>query len=213
MSLLWLRILRWWWRPKANNPLLTQRLSDPLHKLDFLLSRYLVIDLETTSLNPKQGEIASIGWVVIEDGAIQLDQSGYFPMALHKDVGQSAVFHQLTDTELAQGHPLTDALSALLVAAKSSVLVFHNAQLDMGFLNRNLIQHWGAPLLMPVVDTMQVEKKTLLRQNEHIKPGELRLFQCRKRYGLPDVELHNALGDALATAELWLAINSRRSSN
>lgn len=209
MNYLWLRLLRWWWRPKANHPLLMRRLSDPIHNLNFVLTRYLAVDLETTSLNPKQGEIASIGWVVIENGEIQLDETGYYRIVLQNEVGQSAVFHQLTDTELAQGHTLDIALKALLEVAKNSVLVFHNATLDLGYLNQYLIREWGAPLLMPYVDTMEFERKKLLRDQEHIKPGELRLFQCRERYGLPAVELHDALGDALATAELWLAINAK----
>lgn len=35
--------------------------------------------------------------------------------------------------------------------------------------------------------------------------GDLTLAGCRVRYGLPDYPAHNALVDALATAELLLA--------
>ena len=206
-SALGLNLQRMWWRHKATHPVLQTLLSEPLHTQNFKDTRYVVIDLETTALDPNQGEIASVAWVVIEQGIICLNQSAHFHVKLQKEVGQSAVFHQLTDTDLEQGVDLKVAMEALLCVVSQSVLVFHNAYLDMGFLNKAMRNLWDAPLLMPVVDTLQVERKRLLQRTEAIKSGDLRLFQCRQRYGLPDVPLHDALGDALATAELWLAMN------
>ena len=40
---------------------------------------------------------------------------------------------------------------------------------------------------------------------EEVRPGDLRLWRARKRYGLPVTKSHDALGDALACAELYLA--------
>lgn len=208
MGSMWLTWQRRRWRHKATHPLLQARLSETISHDDFHNTRYVVIDLETTALKPEQGEIASIAWVVIEEGAIRLNQAQYFHVALKKEVGQSAIFHQLTDTDLADGVSISVALEALLEAIPNSVLVFHNAHLDMGFLNRATQALWQAPLLMPVVDTLEEERKKLQRRSEGIPQGALRLFQCRQRYGLPDITLHDALGDALATAELWLAMNS-----
>jgi len=206
-SALALSLQRTWWRRKTSNPQLSALLSAPLPHKGFANTRYVVVDLETTALEPEQGEIASIAWVVIEQGRIQLNQSRYFHVALEREVGQSAVFHQLTDSDLETGVSVTVAIEALLQAIGNSVLVFHNAQLDMGFINKVVKSLWGAPLLVPVVDTLQLEHKRLLQRTEAIQPGDLRLFQCRQRYGLPAVALHDALGDALATAELWLAMN------
>lgn len=203
-----LALQRLWWRRKARHPVLQALLNQPLHAHPFHKTRYVVIDLETTALEPSQGEIASIAWVVIERGAIHLNQARYFHLSLENEVGQSAVFHQLTDSDLEQGVNIKVALEALLNSIANSVLVFHNAQLDMGFINRATRTLWGAPLLMPVVDTLQIEHKRLQQRTQAIKAGDLRLFQCRQRYGLPDINLHDALGDALATAELWLAINA-----
>lgn len=208
MFTLWLRLQRHWWRRKTHQPLLKTLLSEALHSRPFLQTRYVVIDLETTALLPKQGEIASIAWVVIEQGIIHLNQSAHFHIKLQQEVGQSAIYHQLTDTDLESGVALDHAMTAMLAAINNSVLVFHNAQLDMGFINHYLRANWGAPLIMPVVDTLLAERKRLTLRQDSLLAGDLRLFQCRQRYGLPDVPLHNALGDALATAELWLAMNA-----
>jgi DNA polymerase-3 subunit epsilon len=61
------------------------------------------------------------------------------------------------------------------------------------------------PILAPVVDTLLLEQRRLLRANKGIKSGDLRLHYCRQRYGLPDYPAHDALTDALATAELLSA--------
>lgn len=207
MNRVWLALQRRWWQHKTHYAPLKALLSEPLSRTEFADTRYVVIDLETTALDAGKGEIASIAWVVIEGGAIHLSQSRYYHVALEKGVGRSAVFHHLTDTDLKQGVPIEIAMSALLADLPGSTLVFHNAQLDMSFINKACRSLWGAPLLLPVEDTLQLEHKKLSRQTEMVRPGALRLFQCRQRYGLPDVSLHDALGDALATAELWLAMN------
>jgi DNA polymerase-3 subunit epsilon len=175
-------------------------------KLRFHSSRFLVADLETTALAVDEGEIASIAWVEIADGAIQLDTAQHHLIRIDGSVGQSAVYHQLHDEELEAAEPIETALEAFLGAASGKVLVFHNAELDMGFLNKAMRTWADAPLISQVVDTLQLEKRKLLKRHDVIEPGALRLFNCRARYGLDDYPAHDALVDALATAELLLAI-------
>jgi DNA polymerase-3 subunit epsilon len=92
-----------------------------------------------------------------------------------------------------------------LKVAAGKILVFHHAPLDMAYLNQASMELFSSPLLLPVMDTLAIEKKKLLRQQDHIKTGELRLAECRSRYNLPAYPAHNALMDALAAAELLLA--------
>lgn len=193
---------------RARWPALQRLLRSELQagRQGFGASRFLVADLETTALEAANGEIASIAWVEVSDGAIQLESAQHHLVRISGSVGQSAVFHQLHDTELADAEPLEAALRALLEAAIGKVLVFHNAELDMGFLNKALLSQAEAPLLAQVVDTLQLEKRKLLKRNDVIETGALRLFSCRARYGLDDYPAHDALVDALATAELLLAI-------
>ena len=57
----------------------------------------------------------------------------------------------------------------------------------------------------PVIDTMKIARQWFERRNKEISQGDLRLFNLRKRYGLPSYQAHNALSDAIATAELLQA--------
>ena len=58
---------------------------------------------------------------------------------------------------------------------------------------------------MPVIDTQAIAKRTLERRDQTFRPQELRLAALRRRHHLPRYRLHNALSDALAAAELFLA--------
>jgi DNA polymerase-3 subunit epsilon len=64
---------------------------------------------------------------------------------------------------------------------------------------------------MPVVGTLLQEEALLRRHGRIIEPGALRLQDCRSRYNLLHVHGHNALLDALATAELLIAMAAHRS--
>ena len=177
----------------------------PSTSSDWRRASFLVCDAEMSSLEPATGELLSLGWVAIEDGGIQLATAWHRLIRAADSVGQSATVHQLRDCELAAGQAIDQVLAEFLEAAAGRVLVFHNAFLDMAFLNKAARALYGVPLLLPTVDTLALEERLLRRREQAIQAGDLRLQGCRDRYGLPPYPAHNALLDALATAELLLA--------
>lgn len=204
------------WQLRLNRLRYTRRVAGTaLHTLwqsplpspsaDWREGSFLVCDAEMSSLEVADGELLSLGWVCVDQGSIALDSARHILINADQTVGQSATIHHLRDCELSDGVSSREALLELLAAAQGKWLVFHNATLDMAFLNRLTQQHFGAPLLVPIVDTLQLEHARLKRQDQPIKPGDLRLSACRARYNLPPYPAHNALLDALATAELLIA--------
>tara|TARA_R110001599_G_scaffold353231_1_gene591009 strand:- start:87836 stop:88504 length:669 start_codon:yes stop_codon:yes gene_type:complete len=183
----------------------------PANGQDWRQVPFLVVDAEMSSLDVNEGELLSVGWVVIEEGAIALDSARYHRVRPVNPVGQSATIHSLRDCELSAAQGSAEVLAQLLLAAAGKVLVFHNAALDMAYLNRVCKRAFTAPILLPFVDTLLQEESLLRRRGLAIKPGDLRLHACRKRYQLPVYPGHNALLDALATAELLLAMAAHRS--
>jgi DNA polymerase-3 subunit epsilon len=166
---------------------------------------FLVADLEMSSLDARAGEILSIGWVIIKNGKIQLTSAEHHLLKAKRTVGQSATIHNLRDCELQQGENIMFVVERFLKLAAGKVLVFHHSPLDMAYLNKASMALFFSPMLLPVVDTLAIEKKKIRQLQEHVKPGELRLAECRSRYNLPAYPAHNALMDALASAELLLA--------
>lgn len=179
---------------------------EPWHR-----ARWLAVDAEMSALEPDRGELLSLGWVAIENGAINLQSAAHHLLQPQHSVGQSAAIHQLRDCEFTAAEPAAAVLTQLLHAAAGHILVFHNADLDLAFLNRACQLNFGAPLLMPYADTLLLELSLKRRRDQVIQQGDLRLQRCREQYDLPSAPAHNALVDALATAELFLAHICHRS--
>lgn len=177
-------------------PLLTMRLCDaPL----------MALDLEMTGLNPMRDQILSIGLVPIERGQIPLGKAEQILVQIQGSVGQSATIHGIVDHQLSQAVDIDTAVAWFLKKSQGHILVAHHAPLDGRFLQRAISQSLQHNLYLPVIDTLAIEKRRLLRQSEVIEEGGLRLGACRERYALPLYSAHSALTDALACAELLLA--------
>lgn len=185
----------------------------PSTSSDWRQVSFLVVDAEMSALDVNEGELLSVGWVVIDNGAIALDSARHYLIKAENSVGQSAVIHNLRDCELSDADTSAEVLARFLEAAAGKVLVFHNASLDMAFLNRVSRREFDAPILMPCVDTLLREQMLLTRRDVPIKSGDLRLQACRDRYNLPPYPAHSALLDALATAELLVAHAKHRSGS
>jgi DNA polymerase-3 subunit epsilon len=167
--------------------------------------RLLAVDLETTGLDPARDEILSIGLVPVDGERIVL--SGARQMVVRGDgVGQSAAIHGLTDDAVARGIALPEALAVVLPALAGRVLLAHHAPIETGFLDRACRRVYGRPLPCVSIDTMVLEHRLVGRGwGQEPEPGGLRLAAARQRHGLPRYRSHEALTDALACAELYLA--------
>lgn len=201
-----------WWGSnairKAQGPL-AQVYQELPEKNDH--TRLLAVDMETTALLPTEGRILSIGWVPIDDGKIQLAGAGHVlikPDNLDRDsVGKSAALHNITDAMLEEGVSEQSAVGMLLDALRGRVLLAHFAPIEVRFGDAACRRHFGAPLRVPYVDTMELERRHMERMGTYPRGEDLRLARVRNRYGLPHYRSHNALTDALACAELYLALN------
>ncbi|WP_404342829.1 3'-5' exonuclease [Pseudoalteromonas mariniglutinosa] len=167
--------------------------------------RYIIIDLELTGLDPKQHEIVSIAWLMIEQQCIKLNAAQHKVNSDVKSLAQSPIFHGIAKQDIAQGQSLESILQELSHHFSDAILVFHNAVLDWGFLKLAFKAHAIKAQPSLLLDTFQIEKKRLHQQGHEIALNDLTLSECRKRYQLPHYSSHHALTDALATAELFLA--------
>ena len=168
--------------------------------------RLLSLDFETTGLDASRDQVLTIGFVPVDGDTIQLGGAAHRVLAASTEVGQSAVFHGITDDQLAAGTPVADAVAETLAALSGRVLLAHFAKIETEFLSLLCERLYGAPLVVPVIDTLVLHDKLVNRGfDDESLAGQLRLWNARQRYGLPVYKAHNALTDAVATAELYLA--------
>jgi len=167
---------------------------------------FLALDLETTGVDPRSEEIVSAGWVRLDGGAIDLGSARRRLVRPSRAMPEgSAIIHAITDDEAAEGADLCPVLVEILAALRGQVLVAHYAPTELGFLDAACRRCLGGGLLVPVVDTLHLARRSCARAGQEPVRGELRLDALRGRYNLPEHSMHDALGDALAAAELFLA--------
>lgn len=174
--------------------------------------RLLALDLETTGLDPRTDHLLSVGFVPVDGLAIDLAGATQLLCRAETEVGQSAAVHGITDDALAGGAPLREVLERVAEALTRRVLLAHHAVIETGFLSAACERVFGVPLPVDAVDTMQLQARVLRSHGgADLPPGALRLATARAHLGLPRYAAHEALTDALACAELYLAQVARLS--
>ena len=133
------------------------------------------------------------------------------------DVGDSASVHGLTDTAVSQGMDPRHAMERVVDVLAGRVLVVHHAGLDKTLLDRMCREQFGEKLLVPIIDTLALEFRRKSRHHHVEDNRSLRLPDLREHYNLPRYRGHDCLVDAVATAELLIAMvawreNSRKTA-
>jgi DNA polymerase-3 subunit epsilon len=179
----------------------------PEEKQEIFDTVIVSMDFETTGLDTRKDDILSIGYVEMQHGAIRLASATHIYLEAQQAIPEaSAVIHRITDDMAADaGKPLSEIMTDLLGYLKGKVILAHHADIERTFLQKACNELWGFAPVFPMIDTLELARQWFDRRNMHFSPGELRLFNLRDRYGLPRYPAHNALTDALSTAELFLA--------
>lgn len=168
---------------------------------------YIILDFETTGLDPQQDDILSIGWVEMSGQYIELASATELYI---KDACQirkeTAVINHIVPEMLHSGCSLDAALTQFLQAAEQKIIIAHGCVVEQRFLDRYFKQYFDLPTLPFIwLDTLSIEKYLTGYQTQ-TNSMDYRLAAIRSRYGLPAYNAHNALTDAIATAELFLAL-------
>jgi DNA polymerase-3 subunit epsilon len=166
---------------------------------------YAVVDLETTGLDPKQDEIISFAAVPIDAGRITVGAvSTLMIRPSRMPEAETIRIHGLRPQDLAEAQELPAVLDSILEALTGRVLVAHAAWVERGFLSE-AIKEAGVRLRRPVIDTVALFRRAQGQSavdDEAVVP----LSDAARDLGLPVHRPHHADGDALTTAQLFLAL-------
>ncbi len=166
----------------------------------------LSVDFETTGLDAVKDKLLSVGFVSMQNNKIELASSFHQIINTQQKLRtDNVLIHQITDREKEQGLPLETVIEHLLKALAGKVMLAHFARIEREFLRQACIEIYGMAPVFPIIDTLVIAKRRLDKRDVAYDPSELRLSNLRKRYQLPEHYAHNALSDAIATAELFLA--------
>ena len=166
--------------------------------------RQIVLDTETTGLDPQQGHrVIEIGCVEIENRRLT---GRHFHCYLNPDreIDDGAVqVHGITSEFLSDKPRFKQVVSDFIDFVRGAELVIHNAPFDIGFLNHEiqLLQSELGTIdeMCSVIDTLVMARK------KH--PGQRNSLDALcKRYEVDNSqrELHGALLDAEILADVYL---------
>jgi DNA polymerase-3 subunit epsilon len=169
--------------------------------------RFVVLDSETTGLNPATDRLISIGAVAVIDGDIVIEDS--FAALLKVEENTSAVtVHGITRDESARGVEEPQALEAFLDYLGDGVIVGHHIGHDIATLDAAYGRHWGLRLLNRSLDTMDL---TLHLEHAGAFAGrppirQFTLDALCDMFGVIPHDRHTASGDAFITAQVFLRL-------
>ncbi len=161
-------------------------------------ANYVVFDLETTGLSCRHNRIIEFAGVRIEKGSIvsRLD------ILINPEVEIPQKIQNLThiSNDMVKDKPIfKDCKERILDFVKDAILVSHNADFDIPFLNESLLRENNEILTNPVIDTLSLSRYLLPNSRNH------RLQTLCKNF---DVEYdrkvaHRADYDANVLSEVW----------
>ena len=173
-----------------------------------------VLDLETGGLDPRTDPILAVGMVPIRDGVVQLGEAYHSLVQGGGSVSESSLMvHHILPRDLDEAPEpwavLPEVRSRL---AEAGVLVVHQRRMDIPFLHHAFRD---LDLEIPpfaVIDTVELLLR-FARRHGHLTPERTAfptaLDRARAHFGLPTHRAHEALSDAVATAELFLVLAHR----
>ena len=166
--------------------------------------REIVLDTETTGLNPKAGDrLVEIGCVELVDRRPTGIEFHRFINPAGRDVHPDAeAIHGIGNAFLADKPLFSDVVDDFLAFIGEDTLVIHNAPFDVGFLNMELER-----LKRPVLDNARVVDTLALAKRKH-PAGPNSLDGLCKRYGIDnsDRTKHGAIIDSLLLAEVYVEL-------
>ena len=174
---------------------------------------YWALDLETSGLDPTRDHVLAVGMVPVRRGAITLAdalQTLVCPPAGVCIPVETMRAHHIVPSEVQTAPALAHVLPKILERLEGAALLVHHAPLDVGFLKagcRRAGRRWPRVAVVDTVDLLW--KRAHRRRFAHPSPErdpELNLASARRACGLPQYPAHDALTDAVATAELFLVL-------
>ena len=162
-------------------------------------SRYVVVDVETSGLNPDKDHLISIGAIAVQGE--QIDPLDAFEVVLRQDVASSnanILVHGIGGSAQREGEDPAEALLKFLEFVGKSPLIAYHTFFDQTVIDRAAKKHLHLRPHLPWIDLAWVLPELLGSPQDAISG----LDPWLERFGIENFQRHNAVADCYATAQL-----------
>ena len=159
------------------------------------LNNYLVLDTETTGLDPISDKVVQIAIITVRDGKPVDTYTSFINPKFHMPEEASKINH-ITDADLVDAPSEKSVANIVLNMIDNQTVVAHNANFDFEFINC-WASYANKAIHVNCIDTLKLSKKAF--------PGltSYSLQRLIKSLKIKSVIAHRADGDALATQQLF----------
>ncbi|MGA1845932.1 PolC-type DNA polymerase III [Deferribacter abyssi] len=179
------------------NNLINSINNDEIFKKKINDATFCVIDTETTGLEIKTAKLINVAAVKVVNFKIK-DFYNVF-INPETEIPESSIqWHGITSDMVKDKPTIAEILPEFLKFVSDSVIVGHHVNFDLKMINKELQEYFNAEIKNIWIDTMLLFSKNILNRDEHVS-----LDYLLKLYNVKCQGRHTALGDALATAEVF----------
>ena len=165
---------------------------------------YCAIDLETTGLDFKKDEIISLGAVPIESGRVITEANFYREVRPMQIPSPSSIrIHGIRAVDLEHAPPLQEVMVEFAERLRGRIVIAHAAWVENAFLKDHLVGG-NLDFSKRLIDTAALARACGVVEVD--LDHEPSLEHLAKILKLPAYSPHHALGDALTTAIIFLAL-------
>ncbi len=157
-------------------------------------SDFVVVDLETSGLEPGNARVIEIALKRIDKNGKTLDEYSTLINPGNGDVGATFI-HHITEDAIADAPSFSEVVDQIMFRMQDAVIVAHHAAFEDKFLSAEFKRAGIKVAPVPALDTLFLARTTLDLPN--FKQDTLLNF-----YGIPSVDAHTALGDVRALSQI-----------
>jgi len=178
-----------------------QSLETPIKKVSFV-----VLDTETTGTDPKKDRVVTFAALRVLANQIDIQSSVDWKVRAHLPSSNSSIeIHGVLNTELEEGYSEARFVEELVKYVGASIIVAFRPGFDMAMLNALVKEQTGGRLSNRTLDVydlgMRIDHPI---KPQFVNPAPYHLDKMCERYDIEQPDRHTAMGDAYATAILFL---------
>jgi len=194
-------------KKKRNRKALKDRKYEKLFE-PYYGSELVVLDTETTGLNPQKDEILSIGAVIVRDNKILMNQSFECFVKPSASISKESIkIHHIRECDLADAIEVEDAIKLLLDFISNRPIVGYYINFDHKMISKYTKQIIGSTLPQPTIELSSMYYKRY-RKSSSYEFVDLHFDTIMNALELPFLGKHDALNDAIMSAMMYLKLKT-----
>ncbi len=163
---------------------------------------FVVVDVETTGLSPREGGITEIAMIKVRNGMLW-DEFTTLVNPLTPISDEITALTGIDDEMVAHSPTAQEVAAPIFEFLGDGVFTAHNAPFDLGFVNSTLAKGKLEAIRNPVICTVKLARRLLPNlQSKSLGP-------VTKQLGIRNSQRHRAAGDAYATAQVLIKFLNR----